>query len=206
MIERLRRPIIAIESAEGRRPEDHLAGRLARGRKAVPPLPVVQGRNSGRARAGTTQGEHDADRRAAGRQEDLAGLPFVGPAGRLLDEALAAAGIDRKRVFVTNAVKHFKYERRGKRRLHKRPNAHEIDRCRWWQDMERAIVKPTIIVAMGATAGPPSFDFFAKLRSRIASKSRRNGIGADMANLHHRHESDSQASRKTESHVFSDWV
>ena len=87
-----------------------------------------------------------------GDKEDLAGLPFVGPAGRLLDEALAAAGIDRKRVFVTNAVKHFKYERRGKRRLHKRPNAHEIDRCRWWQDMERAIVKPAIIVAMGATA------------------------------------------------------
>jgi uracil-DNA glycosylase len=87
-----------------------------------------------------------------GDKEDLAGLPFVGPAGRLLDEALAAAGIDRKRVFVTNAVKHFKYERRGKRRLHKRPNAHEIDRCRWWQDLERAIVKPAIIVAMGATA------------------------------------------------------
>src|SRR4029434_10704584 len=76
-----------------------------------------------------------------GDQEDKAGLPFVGPAGRVLDSALAEARIDRKRVFVTNAVKHFKYEMRGKRRLHKRPNAYEIDRCRWWQSLERAIVK-----------------------------------------------------------------
>jgi uracil-DNA glycosylase family protein len=87
-----------------------------------------------------------------GDQEDKAGLPFVGPAGRVLDRALAEAGIDRKRVFVTNAVKHFKFEMRGKRRLHKRPNAYEIDRCRWWFDLERAIVKPAVIVALGATA------------------------------------------------------
>jgi DNA polymerase len=87
-----------------------------------------------------------------GDHEDRAGLPFVGPAGRMLDRALGDAGIDRKDVFVTNAVKHFKHEMRGKRRLHKRPNAHEIDRCRWWQDLERAIVKPTVVVALGATA------------------------------------------------------
>jgi uracil-DNA glycosylase len=87
-----------------------------------------------------------------GDKEDLAGLPFVGPAGRILDGALAEAGIDRKQVFVTNAVKHFKHEMRGKRRLHKRPNAYEIDRCRWWQDLERAIVRPAVIVALGATA------------------------------------------------------
>jgi DNA polymerase len=87
-----------------------------------------------------------------GDQEDKAGLPFVGPAGRVLDRALADARIDRKGVFVTNAVKHFKHEMRGKRRLHKRPNAYEIDRCRWWQDLERAIVKPAVIVALGATA------------------------------------------------------
>ena len=79
-------------------------------------------------------------------------MPFVGPAVRVLDSALDEAGIDRKRVFVTNAVKHFKYEMRGKRRLHKRPNAFEIDRCRWWQNLERAIVKPSVIVALGATA------------------------------------------------------
>src|SRR3954471_6147862 len=87
-----------------------------------------------------------------GDKEDLAGKPFVGPAGQVLDHALAEAEIPRTEVFVTNAVKHFKHEMRGKRRLHKRPNAYEIDRCRWWQDLERAIVKPEVIVALGATA------------------------------------------------------
>ena len=87
-----------------------------------------------------------------GDQEDLAGRPFVGPAGRILDGALAEAGLDRKSVFVTNAVKHFKFERRGKRRLHKRPNAYEIERCRWWFDYEKAIVSPDVIIALGATA------------------------------------------------------
>jgi len=92
-----------------------------------------------------------------GDKEDLAGEPFVGPAGRVLDRALEEAGIDRKTVFVTNAVKHFKHEMRGKKRLHKRPNAYEIDRCRWWLDYERAIVKPAAIVALGATAARSLF-------------------------------------------------
>ena len=87
-----------------------------------------------------------------GDKEDLAGKPFVGPAGRVLDQAIVEAGIDRKAVFVTNAVKHFKFEPRGKRRLHKKPNAHEIDRCHWWLDIEKALVKPQIVVALGATA------------------------------------------------------
>ena len=87
-----------------------------------------------------------------GDKEDLAGKPFVGPAGRILDEALEKAGIPRGDAFVTNAVKHFKFEQRGKRRLHKRPNAYEIERCRWWFEHERAIVKPDAIVALGATA------------------------------------------------------
>jgi DNA polymerase len=87
-----------------------------------------------------------------GDQEDRQGRPFVGPAGRILDRAILEAGIDRKRVFVTNAVKHFKFEPRGKRRLHKRPNASEIEACRWWLERERAIVKPQVIVALGATA------------------------------------------------------
>ena len=87
-----------------------------------------------------------------GDKEDIAGKPFVGPAGRVLDKAIAEAGIDRDRVFVTNAVKHFKFEMRGKRRLHKKPKAHEIERCRWWIDLERAIVKPRVVVALGATA------------------------------------------------------
>ena len=78
-----------------------------------------------------------------GDKEDLAGKPFVGPAGRVLDQALAEADIPRTEVFVTNAVKHFKHEMRGKRRLHKRPNAYEIERCKIWLDLERAIVKPS---------------------------------------------------------------
>src|SRR4029079_19158470 len=87
-----------------------------------------------------------------GDKEDVAGRPFVGPAGRVLDEAIVEAGIDRKLVFVTNSVKHFRFEPRGKRRLHKRPNAYEIDRCHWWLDFERKLIKPDVIVALGATA------------------------------------------------------
>ena len=87
-----------------------------------------------------------------GNREDLAGKPFIGPAGQVLDRALEEAGIPRQAVFVTNAVKHFKYEQRGKLRLHKRPNAYEIERCRWWLDLERQLVKPAGLVALGATA------------------------------------------------------
>ena len=87
-----------------------------------------------------------------GDKEDLAGKPFVGPAGRILDQALADAGIDRKATFVTNAVKHFKHEMRGKRRLHKRPNNYEIERCKIWLDDERRLVKPKAIIALGVTA------------------------------------------------------
>lgn len=87
-----------------------------------------------------------------GDKEDLAGHPFVGPAGRMLDQALAAAAIPRKAVYVTNAVKHFKNEPRGKRRLHKRPNASEVQACRWWLERELEIVKPRAIIALGATA------------------------------------------------------
>ena len=87
-----------------------------------------------------------------GDREDLAGRPFVGPAGRILDRALAEAGVPRGKVFVTNAVKHFKYELRGKRRLHKRPDAGEIEACRWWLDLERELVRPVTVLAMGATA------------------------------------------------------
>jgi uracil-DNA glycosylase family protein len=87
-----------------------------------------------------------------GDKEDLAGKPFVGPAGRILDQALADAGIPRSETFVTNAVKHFKFELRGKRRLHKKPNAYEIERCKWWNELERKIVEPEVVVALGATA------------------------------------------------------
>jgi uracil-DNA glycosylase len=87
-----------------------------------------------------------------GDQEDLAGRPFVGPAGKLLDRALAAAGIDRKKVYLTNAVKHFKNEPRGKKRLHKRPNRYETEVCRVWFEKEVSVVRPRLILALGVTA------------------------------------------------------
>jgi DNA polymerase len=87
-----------------------------------------------------------------GDQEDVTGRPFVGPAGQLLDRALVEAGIDRTRVYVTNVVKHFKWEPRGKRRIHKKPNAGEITACRPWLDTEIALVRPRAIVCLGATA------------------------------------------------------
>lgn len=87
-----------------------------------------------------------------GNEEDLAGKPFVGPAGRLFDKALEEASIDRKQTYVTNVVKHFKWEPRGKRRIHKKPNSIEIKACRPWLEAEIALVKPKILVALGATA------------------------------------------------------
>jgi DNA polymerase len=87
-----------------------------------------------------------------GDKEDLAGRPFVGPAGRLLDEALAEAGIDRRDAYVTNAVKHFKWEPRGKRRIHQKPNWSEIAACRPWLEAELAVVKPRVLVCLGAVA------------------------------------------------------
>lgn len=102
------------------------------------------------------EGPHDAEIMIVGEQpgdrEDIVGRPFMGPAGEVFDRAMAAAGIDRARAYVTNAVKHFKFEPRGTRRLHARPHAGEVEACRWWIDQERAIVRPRLVIAMGATA------------------------------------------------------
>ena len=87
-----------------------------------------------------------------GDQEDIAGRPFVGPAGAVFDEALEKAGIDRSTVYVTNAVKHFKFVQRGKRRIHNKPDAGEISACRWWIEHERELIRPPVTVALGATA------------------------------------------------------
>ena len=87
-----------------------------------------------------------------GDQEDRQGRPFVGPAGQLLDRAMSEAGIDRDRVYVTNAIKHFKFEQRGKRRLHQRPTAGEVKHYRWWLEQELRLVHPKVVVALGATA------------------------------------------------------
>jgi probable DNA metabolism protein len=106
----------------------------------------------------TVFGEGPADARLMfvgeqpGDQEDISGRPFIGPAGQMFDRALAAAGVDRTRAYVTNAVKHFKFIARGKRRIHEKPGTGEIEACRWWLDRERAALKPLITVALGATA------------------------------------------------------
>jgi uracil-DNA glycosylase family protein len=92
-----------------------------------------------------------------GDQEDLAGRPFVGPAGQLFDRALGDAGVDRATAYVTNAVKHFKFEQRGKRRIHSKPDAGEIAACRWWIEQERLLIRPPLTVALGATAARSLF-------------------------------------------------
>jgi uracil-DNA glycosylase len=92
-----------------------------------------------------------------GDYEDVAGKPFVGPAGKIMDRALGDAGIDRKQVYVTNAVKHFKWEPRGKRRIHKKPNSREIAACRPWLEAELRLVRPKVLVCLGATAAQTIF-------------------------------------------------
>jgi uracil-DNA glycosylase len=92
-----------------------------------------------------------------GDYEDVAGKPFVGPAGKIMDRALGEAGIDREHVYVTNAVKHFKWEPRGKRRIHKKPNSREIAACRPWLEAELRVVKPKLVVCLGATAAQTVF-------------------------------------------------
>ena len=120
-------------------------------------LPALQARDADRVRR-----RPGARRRSCSSASSRAirriwqGKPFVGPAGQLFDRALAEAGIDRARVYVTNAVKHFKFEPRGKRRIHKKPNNAEIEACRWWLDNELHLLKPQLTVALGATAARAS--------------------------------------------------
>jgi uracil-DNA glycosylase family protein len=109
-----------------------------------------------------------------GDYEDVAGKPFVGPAGKIMDRALEEAGIDRSKVYVTNAVKHFKWEPRGKRRIHQKPNSREVAACRPWLEAELRIVKPKLVVAMGATAAQtifgPSFRVTRERGKLLSSK------------------------------------
>ncbi len=109
-----------------------------------------------------------------GDYEDVSGKPFVGPAGKIMDRALEEAGIDRSKVYVTNAVKHFKWEPRGKRRIHQKPNSREIAACRPWLEAELRIVKPKLVVAMGATAAQtifgPSFRVTRERGKLLSSK------------------------------------
>lgn len=111
-----------------------------------------------------------------GDREDLVGKPFVGPAGKLFDRALEEVGIDRNEVYVTNVVKHFKFTRRGKRRIHKRPSAEEITACQPWVEAELAVVKPEVLVCLGATAAQALID-----RSFRVTRQRGEFVESDLA-------------------------
>jgi uracil-DNA glycosylase family protein len=145
---RKRKPQKAVSASQDRAPRS-LA---ALNRIILAAEPMVKGGT----RAVLGEGPRHADIAFVGEQpgdlEDLAGKPFVGPAGKLLDKAMHEAGIDRRKVYVTNAVKHFKFLQRGKRRLHSRPNAGEVKHYRWWLERELDFVKPKLVVALGATA------------------------------------------------------
>ena len=119
-----------------------------------------------------------------GDREDIEGKPFVGPAGRLLDEALEEAGIDRTRVYITNAVKHFKWKPQGKRRLHQKPNAAEISACRPWLDSEIALVKPRILVLLGATAAQALLGRDFRVSLQRGQFIERPGLPLMMATVH----------------------
>jgi uracil-DNA glycosylase family protein len=119
-----------------------------------------------------------------GDAEDRAGHPFVGPAGRILDEALAEAGIDRERVYVTNAVKHFKWEPRGKRRMHKTPAQREVEACLQWLEGEIAAVKPALIVCLGATAAKALLGARFRITASRGELMRPEGLPAIIATFH----------------------
>ncbi len=119
-----------------------------------------------------------------GDREDREGKPFVGPAGGVLDEALAEAGIDRKHVYITNAVKHFKWKPQGKRRLHQKPNAAEINACRPWLDAEIAVVKPHLLVLLGATAAQALLGRDFRVSVQRGQLMERPGLPPMMATVH----------------------
>jgi uracil-DNA glycosylase len=169
---------VAAQTAASLIPEKPTLARLreaARGCRACPlwerGTQTVFGEGS-RSSGALFVGEQPGDR------EDLEGKPFVGPAGRLLDKSLEEAGIDRSQAYVTNVVKHFKWEPRGKKRIHQKPNSLEIAACRPWLDAEIAVVKPKVVVCLGATAAQallgPSFrvtkDRGKLLRSELAPR------------------------------------
>jgi DNA polymerase len=119
-----------------------------------------------------------------GDREDREGKPFVGPAGRVLDEALEQAGIDRNRVYITNAVKHFKWKPQGKRRLHQKPNAAEINACRPWLDAEIALLKPHLLVLLGATAAQALLGRDFRVSVQRGELIERPGLPPAMATVH----------------------
>ncbi len=146
---------IARSVRDGSWEEGFVAGDLSElrhGVQACRRCPLYRDATQGVCGEGPTQAKLMIVGEQPGDHEDLAGRPFVGPAGLVLDAALEEAGIDRSEVYVTNAVKHFKHEPRGKRRLHKTPTTSEVSACRWWLDQERRLVRPKVVLALGGTA------------------------------------------------------
>ena len=148
---RVRAPVVDRAATDDLVPDSLVA--LARGVQGCRRCPLWRDATQGVCGEGPKRAALMVVGEQPGDQEDLAGRPFVGPAGRLLDAAFEEAGLDRRDLYLTNAVKHFKHEPRGKRRLHKTPNAGEVQACRWWLDHERSLVRPKLILALGATAG-----------------------------------------------------
>ncbi|MCA0368677.1 MAG: UdgX family uracil-DNA binding protein [Proteobacteria bacterium] len=166
--QRARAPMVDRAATDDLVPES-LAD-LTRGVQGCRRCPLWRDATQGVCGAGSKAAELMVVGEQPGDREDLAGQPFVGPAGQLLDQALAEAGLDRDALYLTNAVKHFKHEPRGKRRLHKTPNAGEVQACRWWLDHERRLVKPRLILALGATAG------LAVLGRKVAVQTERGAV------------------------------
>ncbi len=134
------------------------------------------------------RGDPDADVMLVGEQpgdkEDLAGEPFVGPAGQLLDKALEEAGIDRRKVYVTNAVKHFRWEARGKRRIHKKPNTKQIQACHPWLESEMDVVAPKLVICLGATAAQALLGRDFRVTQHRGEVIRREGLPPVAATIH----------------------
>lgn len=149
--QRVRAPVVDRAATDDLAPES--LDELARGVQGCRRCPLWRDATQGVCGEGPKGAALMVVGEQPGDQEDLVGRPFVGPAGRLLGAAFEEAGLNRRDLYLTNAVKHFKHEPRGKRRLHKAPNAAEVQACRWWLDHERRLVKPQLILALGATAG-----------------------------------------------------
>lgn len=149
--QRVRAPVVDRAATDDLAPES--LDELARGVQGCRRCPLWRDATQGVCGEGPKRAALMVVGEQPGDQEDLVGRPFVGPAGRLLGAAFEEVGLNRRDLYLTNAVKHFKHEPRGKRRLHKTPNAVEVQACRWWLDHERRLVKPRLILALGATAG-----------------------------------------------------